>query len=250
MGGARLMIEQGVLDLADVASVYALHLWSQFEAGTLHVRPGPTMAAQDEFTARIVGRGGHGALPQTTRDPVVAAARGVCALQALVSREIDPVEPAVVSVGTFHAGSAPNVIPDDARLEGTLRSFAEDVRATLRERTREILDGTARAAGCSLEFDLRPGYPAVVNDAQAVDRVRAEAATVFGAVNVVEPRPMAAAEDFAYFLRERPGAFVFVGAGNRSRGISAPHHSPRFDIDESVLPRGSELLARLALQAD
>jgi amidohydrolase len=246
-GGARAMLRDGVLDLAEIGAVFALHLWSQFETGTLHVRPGPAMAAQDEFSARILGLGGHGAMPHAARDPIVAAARAVSALQSIVSREVDPVEPAVVTVGSLHGGSAPNVIPDEVRLDGTLRSFSDDVRRLLRRRVEETLQGSADAGGCSLEFDLLPGYPAVVNDPGEVERVRRAAADVFGAANVHEPPPMAAAEDFAYFLAERPGAFVFVGAGNRERGIDAPHHSPRFDIDESALPRGAELLARLAL---
>jgi len=246
-GGAREMIEAGVLDLVETGEVFALHLWSLFPSGTLHVRSGPIMASQDEFRARIVGLGGHAALPHRALDPVVAAAQAVTALQAVVSRSVDPVQPAVVNVGSLHAGSAPNVIPEDARLEGTLRSFAEDVREILRARVRETLEGCARAAGCALEFELKPGYPAVRNDPAAVERVRAAASEVLGATNVIEAAPMAAAEDFAYFLERVPGAFAFLGAGNEALGITAPHHGPSFDIDESVLPRGAELLARLAL---
>lgn len=248
MGGGRRMIEEGVLETPPVGRCFGLHLWSQFPAGTLHVRAGATMAAQDEFTATIRGRGGHGALPHQALDPIVAAAQTVTALQAVVSRSIDPIQPAVVTVGSLHAGSAPNVIPDEAVFEGTLRSFDESVRETIRERVRRVIESTAEAAGCTAELDLRHGYPAVVNDAAAADDVRRAAEAVFGAGNVVEPDPMAAAEDFAYFLRERPGAFAFLGAGNVERGITAPHHSPAFDIDESVLPRGAELLARLALE--
>lgn len=246
-GGAREMVAQGVLELVEAAEAYALHLWSLFPAGTVHVRPGPTMAASDEFRARLVGRGGHGALPQRAVDPIVAAAQAVVALQSVVSRAVDPMEPAVVTVGSFHAGSATNVIPDDAYLEGTLRSFSEGVRETLRARVRQVLEGSAVAAGCRLEFELLAGYPAVVNDPGAVARVREAAREVFGEANVREPAPMAAAEDFAYFLEKVPGAFIFIGAGNEERGFNAPHHSPRFDFDESVLPRGAELLARLAL---
>jgi len=247
-GGAERMIREGVLDLADVGSVFALHVWSQFEAGTVHVRSGPMLAAQDEFRARVLGRGGHGAMPHTTADPIVAAAQGVVALQSIVSREVDPVAPAVVTVGAFHGGSAPNVIPDEVRLEGTLRSFDEQVREHLRARVEELLRSSAEGGRCRLEFDLRPGFPAVVNDAKAVGTARRIAETVFGRDAVHEPVPLAAAEDFAYFLRARPGAFVLLGAGNRERGIDAPHHSPLFDIDESVLPRGAEFLARLALE--
>lgn len=246
-GGASEMIEAGALEAVELAEAFALHLWSLFPAGTLHVRSGPIMAAQDEFRARIVGRGGHGALPHRAVDPIVAAALAVVALQTVVSRSIDPVRPAVVTVGALHAGSAPNVIPGDARLAGTLRSFHPEVRALLRERVRETLEGCARAAGCGVEFELIPGYPAVVNDEAAADRARDEGARVFGAAGIVEAEPMAAAEDFAYFLERVPGAFLLVGAGNEARGITAPHHSPEFDLDEAVLPRGAELLARLAL---
>jgi amidohydrolase len=235
------------MDAATIGSAYALHLWSTFRAGTVHVRAGAIMAAQDEFTARIVGRAGHGALPHQALDPIVAAAHAVTALQAVVSRSIDPVEPAVATVGSFHAGTAPNVIPDEAVLEGTLRSFAEAVRETLRARVRDVLEATARAHGCRLEFELRPGYPAVVNAPGEVARVREAAREVFGPEGVVETPPLAAAEDFAYFAQRVPAAFVLVGAGDPERGIVAPHHSPAFDIDEGVLPKGAELLARLAL---
>lgn len=246
-GGADAMIKEGVLTRHGVAEVYGLHLWSLFPVGTVQLRPGPTMAAQDEFEASIVGRGGHGAMPHEALDPVVAAAQAIVTLQSIVARSVDPVHPAVVSVGSLHAGSAANVIPERATMRGTLRSFDEGVRMTLRRRVQEVLDGTSAAAGCRLVFNLFPGYPAVVNDAAAVERVRRHAAAVVGEAHVVEPPPMAAAEDFAYFLQQSPGAFAFIGAGNVERGITAPHHSSHFDIDEAALPIGAELLARIAL---
>ena len=248
-GGGEKMIQQGVLDLAEIGSVFALHLWSLCPAGTVHVRPGPMMAAQDSFTAHVIGKGGHAAMPHTTRDPIVAAAHAVTALQTIVSREVDPIEPAVVSVGLLQAGTVSNIIPDRATLSGTLRSFSEAVRELLKRRAAEVIDHAVRAHGCTSEFVLESGYPATVNDPQAVEDVRRVAAPVFGADNVIEPQPMAPAEDFSYFLQQRPGAFILVGAGNEERGITAPHHSPEFDIDESVLPRGAELLARIALEA-
>jgi len=246
-GGAEAMIAEGVLGRHAVAEAYGLHLWSFFPAGTIQVRPGATMAAQDEFEATIRGKGGHGALPHRAVDPIVAAAHGVVALQAVVARSVDPVEAAVATVGSFHAGSAANVIPDDASLRGTLRSFDAGVRETLRARVPEVLSGTAAAHGCTLDFRLFPGYPAVVNDPGCVAEVRRHAAAIVGAERLVEPAPVAAAEDFAYFLEKVPGAFVFVGAGNAERGITAPHHAARFDIDEAALPIGAELLARIAL---
>jgi len=246
-GGAAAMIGEGLLTEHGVAEVYGLHLWSLFPVGTVQVRTGATMAAQDEFVAVIVGKAGHGAMPHDARDPVVAAAQAIVALQSVVARSIDPIQPAVVSVGSLHAGSAANVIPEVATMHGTMRSFDERVRETLRLRVREVLEGTAAAAGCRVEFTLHPGYPAVVNDREAVERVRRHAALVVGAANVVDPPPMAAAEDFAYFLQQAPGAFAFIGAGNVARGITAPHHAPQFDIDEAALPIGTELLARIAL---
>ena len=246
-GGAEAMISEGILEAHGVAEAYGLHLWSLFPAGTIQVRSGPTMAAQDEFAATIHGRGGHGALPHRAVDPVVAASAAVVALQTIVARSVDPIQPAVVTIGSLHGGSAANVIPDAVSMQGTLRSFDESVREILRVRTREVLEGVAAAHGCRLEFKLMPGYPAVVNDAGAVAGVRRHATSVVGDANVIEPDPMAAAEDFAYFLKRVPGAFIFVGAGNVERGITAPHHSPRFDIDESALPIGAELLTRIAL---
>ncbi len=246
-GGADAMIAEGVLSRHGVAEAYGLHLWSLFPAGTIQVRSGATMAAQDEFEATIRGKGGHGALPHRAIDPIVAIAHAVTALQAVVARSVDPVASAVVTVGSLHAGSAPNVIPDEATMRGTLRSFDDGVRETLRTRVREVLAGTAAAHGCALDYRLFPGYPAVVNDAVSVAIVRRHAAAIVGEDRVIEPAPMAAAEDFAFFLRKVPGAFVFIGAGNAERGITAPHHAAQFDLDESSLPIGAELLVRIAL---
>lgn len=247
LGGAEAMIREGVLTQHGVGEAYGLHLWSLHPVGTIHVGAGPTMAAQNEFDATIRGRGGHGAIPHEAIDPIVAAAHAVVALQSVVARSVDPVAPAVVTVGAFHAGDAPNVIPDEAILRGTMRSFDETTRATLRRRVVEVIEGTARAHGCAAEIVVKPGYPAVVNDAGAVERVRRHAVAVVGAERVHEPPPKAAAEDFAYFLEKVPGAFVFIGAGNAARGITAPHHASAFDIDEAALPIGTELLARIGL---
>jgi len=247
-GGGREMVEEGVLDMVPVGAAYAIHLWSQYPVGTVHVRPGPIMAAQDEFTACIIGKGGHGAAPHEARDPILGAAMGVAAAQGVVSRFVDPLDTAVVTVGSFHAGSAPNIIPDKAVLEGTLRSFSLEVRKLLRERLEEALAGAARAAGCTAELEIRPGYPAVVNDPAAAEVVRNVATDLFGPDDVFQSPPLAASEDFAYFLEKVPGAFMLLGAGNQKKGVTAPHHSPEFDIDETALPRGAALLAALALR--
>ena len=249
-GGAQVMIEEGLLDLADIEAVYGLHLWSPEPACTVQVRPGPFMAAQDEFTARIHGTGGHGAVPQKTRDPILAMAHAITALQSIVARNVDPVQPAVCTVGSIHGGSACNIIPEVVSVEGTLRCFDEATRELLRRRVPEIVEGSAAALGCRGEVEVRHGYPATVNDPAAAEVARRAAIDVVGEERVENPPPIAAAEDFSYFLQQRPGAFVFVGAGNVERGITAEHHSPHFDIDEAALPVGCELLTRLALQAE
>jgi amidohydrolase len=248
-GGAESMIREGVLDLVETGSVFGLHLWSQAECGTVHIRPGPALAANDEFTADIIGAGGHGAMPQAARDPIIAAAQGVLALQSIVSRGVDPSEAAVVTVGSIRGGSATNIIPDRVRLLGTLRSYKDDVRQLLRRRVREVLESAAAGGECELEMELREGFPVTVNDPQSVELVRRVAAEQFGADNVIDPGLLPASEDFSLFLQQRPGAFIFLGAGNAAKGIDAPHHSPQFDIDESALPMGAELLARIALQS-
>jgi amidohydrolase len=249
-GGAESMIREGVLDLVETGSLFGIHLWSQEETGNVLVRPGPAMAASDEFIADIVGLGGHGAMPQAARDPVVAAAQVVTALQSIVARGVDPTEPAVVTVGSISGGSATNIIPERVRLMGTLRSYSEDVRRLLRRRVDEVLRGTAGAAGCEAEVDIREGFPVLVNDPGAVEAVRREAGRLLGKDKVRDPGLLPASEDFAFFLRERPGALVFLGAGSAEKGITAPHHSPDFDVDEAALPLGAALLARIALQAD
>lgn len=247
-GGGREMVEGGELDLTGVSRAFAIHLWSLYPAGTVHTRPGPIMAAQDEFTAWFRGRGGHGAAPHNARDPIVAASLGVVALQTVVSRFVDPLSPAVATVGSMHGGSACNIIPEVTELIGTLRSFDPDVRLLLRHRVEEAFAGAARSAGCELEFEVRPGYPAVVNDAESATIAGSVAGRLFGKEKVFETPPLAASEDFAYFLQKVPGAFILLGAGNEERGITAPHHSPQFDIDESALPKGAELLAALAME--
>ena len=244
------MIADGVLDWVDVGSVFALHLWTPFDRGTVNLCAGPIMAAQDEFTARVVGRGGHAAQPHLCADPIVAAAQAIGALQTIVSRDVDPLQAAVVTVGSIHAGGATNVIPEVAQLEGTLRSFDAGVRRQLRERVPAVLDAAVAACGCRAEFELRPGYPATINDARAARVASRVASEVVGQERVIDTPPLTAAEDFSYFLEKRPGAFILVGAGNAERGITAPHHSPEFDIDEEVLPIGVELHVRLALEPD
>jgi amidohydrolase len=244
-GGAIGMIGEGVLDGVD--AIYGLHLWSPMPFGTVGVREGGFMAAADSFELEIVGKGGHGALPHTSVDAVAVAAHVVVNLQTIISREVDPLEPAVISVGTIHGGNAFNVIAERVRLSGTVRSFNLETRERLIRRMEEVIDATCRMYGAKACFRYNRGYPPLVNH-PAETRLAAQVAEeIVGPEQVRVIEPVMGGEDFAYYLEHRPGAFLFVGAGDESRGITAPHHHPRFDIDERALKVGTEWLVRIAL---
>jgi amidohydrolase len=244
-GGARTMIALGALD--GVAAIAGLHLWSPLRTGTAVVASGPAWAAADRFRAVVRGRGGHGAQPHLAVDAVEVACRAVCALQSIVSRRVDPLEPAVVSVGTLHAGQAFNIIAETATLEGTVRAFAEEVRALLRREVERVLRCTAAASGADLEFEYVEGYPPLVNDPDVAEVVRSAAEAVLGPGTVRPgPREMVA-DDFAFYARLVPGCYLTLGAGGPAGPGPYPHHHPRFDIDEAALPAGAAILAETAL---
>jgi amidohydrolase len=246
LGGAEKMIEEGILEETGAEAVFGLHLWSPLPVGKVAVTAGPFMAAADEFEIVVTGKGGHAAFPQTAVDAVVVGSYVVAALQTLISRGVDPLQAAVVTVGSFHAGSGHNIIAESAVLRGTIRTFDATVRDGLVRRLREIAETTCAALGAAGEFRFFPGYPATINDGEMAAFVADVAAETVGRDNVVRDLVMMGAEDMSYFLRERPGCFFFVGAGNESRGIVHPHHSPRFEIDEDALAIGCELFLRIA----
>lgn len=245
-GGAKPMIEAGVLTESGAEAVFGLHLWSQLPAGHIAVTAGPAMASADEFELVIEGRGGHGAFPHETIDAVVAGSHVVTALQTLVSRNTDPLQTAVVSVGSFQAGSNFNIIAERAVLKGTIRTFDTAVRDLLVRRLEEVATGVARSLGATCHFRFQPHYPPTVNDLRMAEFAATLAGEMVGPRNVVRDLTMMGAEDFSFFLRERPGCFIFVGAGNKERGLVHPHHSPKFDVDEVALGIGCELLLRIA----
>jgi len=210
------------------------------------VLPGAVMAAADELRVRVVGRGGHGALPHQAVDPVLAAAQMVVALQGVVSRSVDPLDPVVVSVGSIHGGSAPNIIPADVRLEATVRTFEPAVRASVLAAIERVLRGVAAATGTEVEVVVVPHVPPVVNDRGVVAQVEAAVCEVPGLFPASPAWRLTASEDMAELLARVPGAFLFLGAGNAGLGVTAPHHHPSFDLDEAVLPAGAALLARVA----
>lgn len=242
-GGARFLVEQGVLD--DVDAIFGLHLWQPQAKGTVGVKAGPLMAAADKFTVRIQGKGGHGSMPHETVDPVIVAAAVIQNLQTVVSRNVSPLEPAVVSVGSVRAGEGYNVIPDSATLAGTVRTFREPVRRLIAERLRRVVDGVCAAHGATAEVAYAFGDPAVVNDAAMAALVRRVAEQVVGPERVVEAEPSMGGEDFAYYLQQKPGCFFFIGMkGDVAR---YPHHHPRFTLDEDVLPIGVQMMVGVAL---
>lgn len=243
-GGGRVMVEEGAAE--GVAEIFALHLWPGLPFGTVATKGGPIMAAADAFEMTVRGRGGHGAMPHLATDAVAISAQIVTALQTLVAREVDPVEPAVVTVGEIGAGTAFNIIPETARLGGTVRTLDEDLRRRMPERIEEISRGIARGMRGDAELEYTFSYPVTNNDEGSAGRVLRVAAGLFGEESVVRlPNPSMGAEDFAFFLREIPGAFVWLGVGEGASGL----HTPTFAFDEEILPRGSALLAALALEA-
>jgi len=243
-GGAIGMIEDGALD--GVSAIYGVHLWTPLPYGAIASGPGPVMATEDEFFAEIRGRGGHGGMPHEAIDAIAAGAAFVQAAQTIVSRMVDPLDAAVVSIGSIQAGSAPNIIAEVCRLSGTVRTFEPAVRALVQERLRAVADAVGRQFGAECAIEWRDGYPPVVNDEREAERFFEVARGLFGDGAVRRIRPLMAGEDFAYYLKRVPGCFMFVGAGNAECGAVWPHHHPRFDIDERAMLTAARLLAAMA----
>ncbi len=249
LGGARRMVEAGVLDNPRPQMAFGLHLWNPLPVGQVAVQSGPFMAAAGRFEVEITGRGGHGAQPHLTVDATVVAAHVVIALQTIVSRNVDPLHPLVVSIGEMHTGSAFNVIPGQAVLRGTLRAFDTGVMQTAQARLRALAEGVAQAFGARADVLTEVIAPPVVNDPSATAIVREAARTVLSDRQVVTIEPPMVSEDVSEFLSRVPGCFFFVGARNETRGIVYGHHHPRFDIDEDALPIGVAILAQAAVKA-
>ena len=242
LGGAERMMNDGLLNDPEPDFALALHVWSDLPVGTVAMKAGPAMASADSFSAKIIGKGGHGAIPQQTIDPVVVASHVVVALQTAISRSISPLDPGVVTVGKVWAGSAFNVIPGEAIIEGTVRAFTEDVRSTLERRCREIVEELPRAFGARGEFHYKKDFPPTVNDARVTEIVRRAAQSVVGEENVQEWQPTMGAEDFSLVLQHVPGCYFFVGGRNEAIGASYAHHHDHFNIDERALLIGAQTM--------
>ncbi|MFF3890061.1 M20 family metallopeptidase [Streptomyces sp. NPDC001914] len=254
-GGARIMVEEGVLDAAGerVVAAYGLHVFStQVPMGTVATRPGTMLAAADAFDVTVIGRGGHGSMPHLTRDPVAAAAEMVTALQTRVAREIDVQDPAVITVGSFHAGTARNVIPDTAELAATVRTYSEKTRDQVQGMVERTLHGIAQAHGVDIRLDYTHQYPATVNSADQAAFALDTALDLFGPHRVFEtPRPVSGSEDFSFVLDAVPGAFLAVGAcpPDRDPATAPVNHSAQAAYDDRVLPDQALLLASLAVRS-
>ena len=246
-GGAKFMIEQGVLQDPDVTAAFAIHMANSMPVGMVGTRAGAQQAAADLFTITVQGKGGHGAKPHTTVDPVVIGSQIVMALQTLVSRETDPLASVVVTVGTFNAGSAPNVIPDTATMRGTVRTLDQAIREQTAERMQTLVTGVAKAMGGEATLDFEWGYPALVNDSAMAQLVLETAAEVVGQDRTVVIPPSMPGEDMSYFLQQVPGCMFVVGSMNEEKGLVWGHHHPRFDIDEASMATGVEMMTSVVM---
>jgi len=250
-GGALRLVNAGVLDATErfgprVQSVFGLHGWPGLPEGVVSTRSGPILAATDTFTATFVGRGCHGAFPHLGIDPIVTAAEAVMSLQQFVSREMDPTEPAVVTIGTFHAGTATNVIPDTATIQGTARTLTGASRVKIAESIRRRCEHVARANRCTLKFDWHDGYPPTVNDPASADYVARVARDVLGAPRYIPAAgPAMGGEDFAYYLEKVPGCFFLIGLCPQGVDACAPLHSDRFDFNDAAIETGVRMLVSL-----
>ncbi|MBK8233767.1 MAG: amidohydrolase [Candidatus Eisenbacteria bacterium] len=244
-GGAKPMIEQGVLRDPNVEACFGLHLWNTMPVGTVGVKAGPAMAAADEFELWVEGKGGHGAYPHGAIDAVMVGSQIVTAIQSIVSRNVDPFETAVVTVGTFNAGSNFNIIAEKAHMKGTIRTFNSSVRSLLIRRVEETASRVAEALGARCRVVFTEVYPATHNDPVMSDFVAEIAAEVVGAKHVLRNECSMGAEDMSYFLEAVPGCYFFLGSSNSERGLIGQHHSPRFDFDEDAMQIGAEIFLRI-----
>lgn len=247
VGGAEMMMRDGVLDSPKVDMTLALHLWNEKPLGWLGVAGGPVMAGADIFTVRVIGKGGHGAIPNAAIDPVVATANIVSALQSIVSRNVAPLETAVVSVTTIHGGTAFNVIPQEVTLEGTIRTFDDGVRQKVVERFEQIARGVGEGMGCQIEINIKRMTPALVNNTLMTTKVQETARRVLPESNIDPEYQTMTAEDMAFVLEKVPGCFFFIGSNDKARHLDYGHHHPKFDFDEEALVRGSALMAAAAM---
>ena len=247
-GGGRVMVEEGVLENPKVDAVFGAHVYPLLSTGKVGIMEGEALAAADRFTLVILGKGGHAASPHLTKDPILAAGHLITQIHSIVSRNINPLESGVVTIGKVSGGTAFNIIPDEVELLGTVRSLSPQVREELKSRIEQVIQGVVRSFGMDYRFDFEYGYPVLINDVEMSKLVASACSKGIGKEKVEVLKPSMGAEDFAYYLEKVPGAYFRLGCRNEERGIVHPYHSSLFDIDEEVLPFGVEMFMRIVDQ--
>ncbi len=248
LGGARSMIEEGLFERFGIERAYGLHLSTKYPAGVLGFREGPMYASSDSIEIEVLGVGGHGSAPHDAVDPIYTAANFITSLQQIVSRQVDPLEPAVVTIGSIHAGTTHNVIPRSCTMQGTVRAFSSDVRSAMPERIERILKSCCPAAGATYDYEYLWRYPVTANDAEQTKYARTLAGATVGDDRTIDAAMLMGAEDFSFYAQRVPACFYTLGCSGDA-ATSHPHHSSLFDIDERALPNGVAMMVALALDA-
>lgn len=246
-GGALAMIEEGVLENPKVDAAFAAHLWGYLNEGEVHLKEGPMMASPDIFNIKVIGKGGHGAVPQESIDPIVITCQIVNSLQTIVSRKINPLDPVVITCGRIQGGDCHNVIPNEVELEGTIRTFNEETRNWVPKVMEDLIRGITTSQGAAYEFKYEPKYPALINDKYMTSFAKESLKKVVGEENVFDLKePNMGGEDFAYFAQKVPSAFIFVGiANNKSEPVI--HHNPYFKWDSKNVGILAQSLSQIAI---
>ncbi len=242
--GASSMIDDGALESPAPDRTLGIHLWNDLEVGTVSVVDGPTMSGAGVFEITVTGKGGHGAMPHQTADPIVCSAQIIVALQSIVSRNIDPLDTVVLTIGELHGGSARNIIPQTVSFSGSFRLFREETRDMIQSRIHDIATGVARGMACRADVNFGLGIGAIVNDVEVAERARSVFSGLGDAIDVVR-QPWMASEDVGLFMQRNPSAYLLVGSANHGRELDFPHHHPRFDFDEDVLPLSVGMMSAL-----
>lgn len=244
-GGGKVMAEEGVLEDPKVDAIFGAHVYPDLSIGQVGIHEREGLAATDRFIIKLLGKGGHGAYPHLCKDPILAAGHMITQIHSIVSRNVPPLESAVITIGKISGGSAFNIIPDDVELIGTVRSLTPQVRETLKNRLEEEVQGIARSFGIDYQFTFNYGYPALINDPTMSRLVASACARGIGQENVIYVKPSMGGEDFAYYLQKVPGAFFRLGCRNEQKGVVQTFHNANFNIDEDVLPFGVEVFVRI-----
>jgi amidohydrolase len=243
-GGAKPMIDAGVLKNPDVKALVGLHIWTRISSGKIGIRKGPIMASVNYFKLKITGKGTHGAMPHEGVDAIVAAGKVIDSLQTIVSREINPVSPCVLTVGKINGGTAFNILAGEVELEGTVRTLDQSLNEIIAAKIKRVIKGVTQSMGAGYKFDFKYMYPVTVNDSKITDIVCESAIEAAGAENVIEPQQTMGGDDISFYLQKVPGCYFFLGGSGSDQGLNQQLHSNLFNFDENCLPLGVETLVK------